>query len=260
MKVQARNLASLAGISHGFFGRQGGLSEGLFSSLNVSLKNADKDADAWANRAIVAKEFSSPPEALIILRQVHGIQILDAFGEDLKEAYNPHAPKEGDGLVSSKKDRLLGVTTADCAPLLIADPNARIVGAAHAGWRGALDGVGDSLVDEMEAKGADRRSMVAAIGPCIAQASYEVDRAFEARFVNQDQANTQHFIFNTVTGKPHFDLSGYLGQRLRNYGLGNIEALGIDTLENHEDYFSYRRSCLRQEGHFGLQVSVITLT
>lgn len=254
MIKQARNLGSLDGIMHGFFGRRGGVSEGPFASLNVSLRNADETSAAWTNRTRIADHFENVPERLIVLRQVHGTEIFDA-----RLPFDPHDPPEGDGVVSSEPGTVLGVTTADCAPLLIADPKARVVGAAHAGWRGALDGVGDRLIDAMEQQGGDRNDMVAAIGPCIGQSSYEIGDEFEDRFLQHDPKNQRFFKRMTAASKSHFNLAGYLASRVNSAGIGKVEAIAADTLTLEDEYFSYRRSCLAGDKHFGLQLSAIAL-
>lgn len=254
MMHQARNLSRLPGIRHGFFGRRGGVSRGPFASLNVSLRNADNTNNAWANRQTIAAHFGRRPEELIVLKQVHGTEI--------RQATLPFAadePPQGDGLVADTSGLVLGVTTADCAPILLADPKNALVGAAHAGWRGALDGIAGQLVSALEMRGGTRQHMVAAIGPCIAQPSYEVGDEFQAQFLARFAQSNQFFERNEPAGKPHFDLAGFVAWRLQSAGIDDVEIVGIDTFTHAHDYFSYRRSYLAGEPHFGLQLSTIAL-
>lgn len=253
--VRARNLAKLPSIRHGFFGRRGGVSQGPFASLNASLRNDDDPKAAWTNRTRIAGQLHGQANDLWVLRQVHGTEVVHAQG-----AFDLNAGHQGDALMAREAGPLLGVSTADCAPILIADPQQGLVGAAHAGWRGALAGISDQLVAAMERQGAERRHMVAAIGPCIAQASYEVGLEFEATFLAQDAQNQRFFAKPAGSAKPHFDLKAYLVTRLSDFGVGDVEALPDDTLTQADDYFSYRRACLAGERQFGLQLSVITLS
>ena len=254
MMIQAPNLARLAGIKHGFFGRRGGVSEGVFTSLNASLRNADDIANARINRERIAKAIDGDPSQLRVLRQVHGVVV-----RRTEERFDPLDAPEGDGLVCNRSGPVLGVSTADCAPVLIADAKTGVVGAAHAGWRGALDGITDRLIEAMVDAGAQMHELHAAIGPCIAQQSYEVGDEFRSTFVDACQANSQFFINSSSSGRPHFDLGGYLVHRLKHAGIEDALCLGVDTLANDQEYFSYRRSCLQGEKNFGLQLSVIAL-
>jgi len=254
MLTTAPGLATIDRVRHGFFGRRGGVSEGAFASLNVSLRNADRPEHALENRARVARLLGTPPEQLVIARQVHGTQCLD-----VDAPIDPLSPPEADALVSTRPGLLLGVTSADCAPVLMADAAAAVVGACHAGWRGALDGVTDSLVDSMCRQGARQQRMVAAIGPCIAQMSYEVGDEFVARFLDHDPGNAEFFASSAGKSSAHFDLRGYLEMRLRAAAIERVEHIAIDTFSDVDGYFSYRRRCTTGAEHFGLQVSAIML-
>ena len=169
----------------------------------------------------------------------------------------PHEGRpQADALVTDRPGVLLGILTADCAPVLLANADAGVVGAAHAGWKGALAGVTDAVIAAMERIGARRERIVAAIGPCIAQASYEVDQAFQDRFCAEDSANYRFF---AAAGKPHFDLEGYVAHRLRSAGIGQVEALHLDTYADPGRFYSYRRATHRGEPDYGRQVSLIGL-
>ena len=253
MKVEASSLAGLAGIAHGFFGRAGGVSHGPFASLNVSLRNADHDVAALENRRRVTAALGVEGRPLLIARQVHGVHcaLVDA-------AFDPHEPPEADALATGTPGLVLGVTTADCAPILFADQAAGVIAAAHAGWRGARDGIIEATVEAAVGLGARREHLVAAIGPCIALDSYEVGHVFEADFAKVDGDSARHFA--TMPGqKRHFDLEGYCASRLERDGVGRIERLGLDTFGDPERFFSYRRTTKAGERHFGLQVAAITL-
>lgn len=253
MRIEAPALAGLSGIRHGFFGRVGGVSGGPFASLNVSLRNADHTAHALENRQRVLAALAAKDQPLLIARQVHGTvcHVADA-------AFDPSSPPEADALATRQVGLVLGVTTADCAPVLLADAEAGVVAAAHAGWRGALHGILEAVVEAAIGLGAARERLVAAIGPCIAQQSYEVGHAFEAEFIKAASSNRRFFRAGPA-GRPHFDLEGYCASRLERLGLSRVDRLKLDTLGDTERFFSYRRATLAGERHFGLQVAAIGL-
>ncbi len=253
MRVTASALGRLDGIAHGFFGRRGGVSDGPFASLNVSLRNADAVENALQNRLRVAEALGLADRPLLIARQVHGTCCHVADG-----AFDPFAPPEADALATTTRGLVLGVTTADCAPVLLADRGAGVVAAAHAGWRGAKDGILDASVAAMRRLGASPRATVAAIGPCIAVESYEVGAEFEAAFLEAEPANGV-FFRATAHGKRHFDLAGYCADRLRRLGVETIERLELDTFAREDEFFSYRRTTLNGQRHFGLQAAAIAL-
>ncbi len=243
---------SLGVIPHAFLGRQEGVSTGIYSSLNVGLGSGD-DPDSVLENRWRAAEAVLPGSRLATLYQVHSadvITVVEAFAAgDL-----PHA----DAMVSNTPGLLLGILTADCAPVLFADAEAGVIGAAHAGWKGALCGVTDATVASMEALGARRDRIVAAIGPCIAQVSYEVDDAFVLRFEAADLEN-ERFFKSGRAGHHQFDLEGYVASRLGAAGLMRVEALGIDTYSDPERYFSFRRATHQGESDYGRQISLIAL-
>lgn len=242
----------LAGVAHGFLGRRGGASSGLFASLNVGLGSGDDRAALAENRARAVGAVA-PGAALVTLHQVHSAQavaVTGAFPDDAR----PHA----DGMASATPGLALGILTADCAPLLLADAEAGVIGAAHAGWKGALTGVIEATVAAMEALGAARGRIAAAIGPCIAQRSYEVDGGFRDRFLDDDPEHDRFF----VPGRPgrfQFDLEGFAAARLAAAGVQRVAALGIDTYADGERWFSYRRTTHAGEPDYGRQLSLIAL-
>jgi YfiH family protein len=242
---------SLGCIPHGFLGRGGGVSEGAMASLNCGWGSGDDHSLIDENRRRAA-EAVLPGARIVSPYQVHGIEVLEAG--DWSDDERPHA----DALVTDRPGLLLGILTADCAPLLFADAQAGVVGAAHAGWRGALGAVAEATVAAMEKLGAERGRIVAAIGPTIARASYEVDHAFPEPFLAVDPAAERFFVEGT-TGRPHFDLPAYLLHRLAAAGLRQVEALGLDTYARDADFYSFRRATHRGEPSYGRQISLIGL-
>lgn len=243
---------SLAGTAHGFFGRQGGVSAGDLASLNCGLGSGDDPALIAENRRRAA-EAVFPGAGLAGLYQVHGNRcvIVEPDG-DLG------ARPEADALATRSPGILLGILTADCVPVLFADAKAAVVGAAHAGWKGALAGVTDATLAAMESLGARRDDIAAAIGPCIGRASYEVDEGFVARFLADDPAN-ERFFAGGKPGHAMFDIAAYVAARLAAAGVMRIAIGGQDTYAEEADYFSYRRACHRQENSYGRQISLIGL-
>jgi YfiH family protein len=242
----------LDGVAHGFLGRRGGTSGGIHAGLNVGI-GSDDDADAVrANRA-TALAAIAPGAVLLTPYQVHSadcVTVSEPFGDDAR----PRA----DALVTDRPGLALGIVTADCAPVLLADVEAGVVGAAHAGWKGALGGVTDATVAAMEALGARRERIAAAIGPCIARASYEVDEAFRARFAAHDLANDRFFADGRA-GHAQFDLEGYVAHRLAAAGVTRTQMLGLDTYAGEARFFSYRRATHRGEPSYGRQVAIISV-
>jgi len=243
---------TLERVAHGFFGRGGGVSAGDLASLNCGLGSGDDPALIAENRRRVA-EAVLPGATVAGLYQVHGkcCVIID-------ETTDLAARPEADALVTRTPGILLGILTADCVPVLFADHEAGVVGAAHAGWKGALAGVTDGALDAMESLGARRSHIAAAIGPCIGRASYEVDDGFVQHFLADDPANERFF----AAGKPGhamFDIAAYVATRLAAAGVTRIAIGGQDTYALPQDYFSYRRACHKGEDTYGRQLSVIGL-
>jgi YfiH family protein len=250
--VEVIRAGALGSVAHGFLGRRGGVSTGEIAGLNVGYGSKDdKDAiDENRRRAIAA--VASGAE-LATVHQIHSARVIYAERPWPIDA-RPHA----DAMVTDRPNLLLGILTADCAPVLFADEGAGVIGAAHAGWRGALAGVTDATIDEMERRGARRDRIAAVVGPCIGQPSYEVDEAFRARFIGEDPANARFFSVGDGA-KPHFDLEAYVVHRLARAGIGQIEALHLDTYAGADRFYSYRRATHRGEADYGRQASLIAL-
>lgn len=251
-EVEVIHAAALAGVAHGFLGRRGGVSTGVVAGLNVGT-GSDDDPRAVAENRRRAVASVMPGAELAGVYQVHSAEARYVA------APWPHDERpKADAMVTDRPGLLLGIVTADCAPVLLADAAAGIVGAAHAGWRGALAGVTDSTIAAMEEIGADRGRITAAIGPCIALPSYEVDAAFRDRFNHADAAN-ERFFLTAATGKLHFDLPAYIRHRLLGAGIGEVETIHLDTYSDPDRFFSYRRATHRGEADYGRQLSLIGL-
>ncbi|MEA3054392.1 MAG: purine-nucleoside/S-methyl-5-thioadenosine phosphorylase / adenosine deaminase [Sphingomonadales bacterium] len=250
--VEALRAAALAGVRHGFLGRSGGVSEGVCSGLNVGLGSGD-DREAIAENRCLAIAAVAPGARLVTVHQVHSpdaIYVNSPFPDDER----PRA----DAMVADRPGLALGILTADCAPVLLADPEAGVVGAAHAGWKGALGGVVEATVAAMELRGARRGRIAAAVGPCIVRRSYEVDEAFLRRFAEADPEH-ERFFSPGREGHHQFDLEGFVLARLAAAGLTRVEAMGEDTYSQPDRFFSYRRATHRGEADYGRQVSLIAL-
>ena len=241
---------ALDGVAHGFFGRRGGVSKGEVAGLNTGLGSGDDKSLIAENRARAVAAVM-PGSGLATAFQFHSARVVRTEAP-WPDDNRPHA----DALVTDRPGLLLGILTADCAPVLLADSEAGVVGAAHAGWRGALDGVTDATVAAMVTLGARRERIVAAVGPCIARASYEVDSAFQERFLAADGGN-ERFFTDGPKGKPHFDLEAYVVARLAAAGIGQVEAMALDTYADPDRFYSYRRTTHRGEASYGRQISLI---
>jgi YfiH family protein len=252
MTVEVIRSGPLEGVRHGFLGRRGGVSTGVWGGLNVGLGSGDDPEKIAANRRL-AVEAVAPGAQLVTVHQVHSAEAVAATAP-WPDAARPHA----DALVTDRPGLVLGILTADCTPVLVADPQAGVVGAAHAGWKGAIGGVTDATIAAMEALGADRGRIRAAVGPTIARKSYEVDEGFFRRFAEADPEN-ERFFANGRAGHHQFDLEGYVVARLAAAGLRTIEALGLDTYAEPDRFYSYRRATHRGEPDYGRQVSLIAL-
>lgn len=252
MSAEVVRAVSIGELPHGFFGRRGGVSLGEVAGLNVGYGSRDDRAAIAENRRR-AVEAILPGAELVTVHQVHSAEALYAEG-----AWPIDGRPPADAMVTDRPNLLLGILTADCAPVLLADSGAGVIGAAHAGWRGALAGVTDATIAAMERIGARRDHIHAAVGPCIAQPSYEVDEAFRDRFGDADSRNLRFFI-EGPSGKPHFDLEAYVVHRLLAAGVGEVEALNLDTYAQPDRFFSYRRACHAGEADYGRQLSTIGL-
>lgn len=251
LPVLTSKLLDVAGVRHAFFTRHGGVSQGIYASLNVGL-GSDDDPDAVReNRRRCAAHFGA--ETIVTAYQVHSATALVADGDW------PAGPPQADGVVSATSGVVCGALAADCAPILFADPQARIVAAAHAGWKGALTGVVEATVARMESLGADRNRLRAAVGPCIGPASYEVGVEFLGRFVHSDPAYERFFSGGAAPDKQMFDLPAFVLGRLDAAGVSACEWIGRDTCAEADDFFSNRRAFKRGEPDFGRLLSAIVL-
>jgi len=255
MKLTAQNLA---GLPHGFFTRCGGVSEGIYASLNCGPGSADAPGRVACNRARAMAELGLPPGALCTLYQEHGVRVLTL------DAPLGDARPRADGMVSARPGLALGILTADCAPVLLADRAAGVIGACHAGWKGALGGVLGATIDAMEALAANRPTIAAAIGPCIGRQNYEVGPEFRAAFLASAPQNTEFFA-PAARADPRrtdhwlFDLPGFIAAALRALGLKDIALLDADTYGQPARFFSFRRATHRGEADYGRQLSAIAL-
>ncbi|MFN3657446.1 MAG: peptidoglycan editing factor PgeF [Pseudolabrys sp.] len=252
--LQAPSLARIPHIRHGFFTRGGGVSEGVYASLNGGVGSADAPGKVAENRALMAQALGVAPEHLLSAYQIHSPDVIVADAP-----WPSDARPRVDALVTARPGLAIAVSTADCGPLLFADPEAGIVGAAHAGWRGALTGVIDATVDAMEKLGADRSRIVAALGPTIRQPNYEVGPEFVERFLKEEENNARFFAPSEREGHAMFDLAGYIAERMRGAGVERFEDLGLCTYAEPERFYSYRRTTQRGEPDYGRHINAIAL-
>lgn len=242
------------GVRHGFFTREGGVSAGLFASLNCGYGSGDDPGKVARNRAIAADRLGLAEDRLVTCYQVHSATVLTVTAPWRRE----DAPR-ADGMVTDRPHIALGVLAADCAPVLFADPEAGVIGAAHGGWKGALGGVMEATVAAMADLGADPAHIRAGIGPCIAQPSYEVGPEFPGRFAEIDPESGAFFVRAERPGHFRFDLPGYIGHRLARLGLAAVASSGCDTAADPARFFSYRRACLVGESDYGRALAAIRL-
>lgn len=252
--IEAPSLAAIDGIAHGFSTRLSGVSGGIYASLNCGPGSKDDPANVVENRARIASALGATPDNLITLYQRH-TNIAVAAEKPWAKSELP----EADALVTAVPGLAIGVLTADCAPVLFCDPQARVVGAAHAGWRGALSGVVEATVDAMTGLGAKRERIRAVVGPAISQAAYEVGQDYREHFIAEDPDAAAFFVTDEGAGEPHFDLSGYAAERLARAGVGDIVNLRLCTYNDESRLFSYRRSQHNNENDYGRQISAILL-
>lgn len=251
MTVEAIRSLALGPIPHGFLGRRGGVSTGPCGGLNVGAGSSDDPAAIIENRrrAVAAVQ---PDARLVTVYQIHSAECV------LAQPWAFDDRPRADAIVTDRPGLLLGILTADCAPVLLTDAEAGVVGAAHAGWKGALAGVTDATIAAMLRLGARRERIAAAIGPCIARASYEVDDAFARRFEQADP-NNERFFSAGRPGHPLFDLEGYVAARLAAAGVTKVDALGLDTYAQENRFFSFRRATHRGDPDYGRQISLVGL-
>lgn len=261
-EFKTHDALNLSGIKHGFFGRQGGVSRGTYDSLNAGLGSDDDAGHVLENRRRIAASLGAPRGALLSCYQIHSTDVIIA-DSPWDEGYRP----QGDAVVSKTPGIVCSALAADCAPVLFADADNRVVGAAHAGWRGALAGVSDAAIEAMELLGAKRSSIHAVIGPCISAPNYEVGPEFKDAFLAQDidkdidqDAGVAKFFTQGAGDRSHFDLKAYLLARLIKSGVGSANAMPDCTYAAPKHYFSYRYNCHNDVKGYGRNISAICLT
>ena len=247
-------MLSLPGIRHGFFTRQGGVSDGLYASLNGGIGSRDSEANVVENRARMAAAIGVEPAQLVTAYQIHSPRVVVA-----ETAWTSQARPRADGIVTRARGLAIGVTTADCGPILLADPRAQVIGAAHAGWRGALSGIVEATVDAMEQLGAARGRLRAVLGPMIRQPNYEVGPDFIVRFSAEDPGSSRFFASAARQDHALFDLAGYVVARLARAGVAEAIDLGLCTYADPTRFFSFRRATHRAEADYGRHVNAIAL-
>ena len=252
--IQAETLRDCPRVRHGFFTRQGGVSGGIYASLNCGYGSSDQPANVTENRRRALALIGLPAGALATTYQIHSADVVE-----VTKPWPLEARPRVDAMVTTRPGIALGIATADCAPVLLADPAAGVIGAAHAGWRGAVNGVVEAVVRAMVERGAEPARMRAAVGPCIAQASYEVGPEFPQPFLQQDPENRRFFMPSKRTGHFMFDLPGYVVSRLQRLGIGAAASVARDTCAEADLFFSYRRTTLAGEKDYGRGLSVIAL-
>lgn len=247
-----KEIQTQSGITHGFFTRHGGCSDGIFSSLNAGLGSGDETASIVENRKRICDALGTTPAKLATLHQHHSADVFVATGGI--ESDRPKA----DGIVTNTPGTAVGVVTADCGPVLFADPENKVIGAAHAGWRGAFDGVLQNTIETMIELGAKRESIIATLGPCISQKNYEVGPEFYQRFIDKDKSLSQYFKPSSAKNHYLYDLNAFIQDQLKSAGV-IAEDLAVCTYDEDNGYFSYRRTTHRSEKDYGRQLSLITL-
>jgi len=254
MFIEAPALASLPKIRHAFFTRRGGVSQGIYASLNGGIGSSDAPERVKENRRRMAEALEVAPDALISVHQVHSPDAVLVEGP-----WGPSRPR-ADAMATNVPGLALAITTADCGPVLFADAQSGVIGAAHAGWRGAVTGVLEATLQAMERLGAECKQIVAVLGPTISQAAYEVGPEFVRRFAEEAPGYEHFFRPGETPGHAMFDLPGFIGARLSAAGIGSFTDLGLCTYSDEERFFSYRRSTHRKEPDYGRLISAIALT
>jgi len=252
--LQASSLAHLKSVRHAFFTRSGGVSQGVYASLNGGTGSDDRPAAVAENRARMAAALGVAPDRLLTPYQIHSPDVAVVEGP-----WSDQSRPRADALVTNTPRLAIGVSTADCGPLLFADPHAGVIGAAHAGWRGAFGGVIESTLDAMERLGAARQHVAVALGPTIAQANYEVGPEFVERFIAADADNARFFVPSNRADHAMFDLPGYIATRAQRAGIDNFENLGLCTYAEADRFYSYRRMTQRGEADYGRHINAIAL-
>ena len=255
MLIEAPELSSFPRIRHAFFTREGGVSGGIYASLNGGVGSADAPDAVAENRARMTAELGLGPDALLTLYQIHSAEVVT-----VERPWNPGERPRADAMVTRTPHLAIGVASADCGPVLFADPHAGVIGAAHAGWKGAVGGVLEATIARMEELGAARPDIVAVLGPTIGPTAYEVGPDFVHRLIERSADDHRFFHPGARPDHPMFDLPAYILDRLRRAGIGEAEWLGLCTYSDPERFYSYRRSVHRQEPDYGRLISAISLT
>jgi YfiH family protein len=255
MYVQASSLSALPGVRHAFFTREGGVSQGIYASLNGGLGSRDAPENVHENRARMATAVGVAADHFVSAYQIHSPDVIVADAPWTRES----APR-ADAIVTRTPGLAIGASTADCGPILFADAHARVIGAAHAGWKGALGGILEATIEAMERLGGARERIVAALGPLIRQPNYEVGPEFLTRFTKADPDNAGFFRPSQRADHALFDLGGYIVRRLQRAGIAELEDLGLCTYADPQRFFSYRRSTHRREPDYGRHINAIALT
>jgi polyphenol oxidase len=257
MMLASPLLSAIPGLRHAFFTREGGVSGGIYRSLNAGIGSKDDPASVTENRRRMAEQIGVLPQHFLTVHQTHSPDVIVATAPSQDGWQNGSRPR-ADAIVTRTEGLAIGATAADCGPILLVDASARVIGAAHAGWKGALTGILESTIAAMENLGAARGRIIAAIGPLIRQPSYEVGGEFVERFIEADAENALLFLPSTRDGHAMFDLAGYIRRRLEAAGVLMIDDIGVDTYSD-ENFFSYRRSVHRKEPDYGRHVHAIVL-
>lgn len=252
--LQAASLAGIGPIRHAFFTRSGGVSQGVYQSLNGGVGSDDTPSAVAENRARMAAALGVAPDRLLTPYQVHSPDVAV-----VESPWNEQTRPRADALVTNTPGLAIGVTTADCGPLLFADRRTGVIGAAHAGWRGAFGGVIEATLAAMESLGAERRHIAVALGPTIGQTNYEVGPEFIERFLEADAGNARFFAPSDRPGHALFDLPGYIGARAQAAGIGDFEDMGLCTYADPARFYSYRRKTLLGEADYGRHISALAL-
>ncbi len=250
----SQSLKAADGIRHSFFTRQGGTSDGIYASLNCGYGSKDDPERVAENRARAAEHLGLSSDRMLTVYQTHSRKAVA-----VSEPWAPSEAPKADAMVTRQPGLGLGILTADCGPVLFADPQAQVIGAAHAGWRGALDGILEATIEAMEGLGAARQHILAGLGPCIAQPSYEVGPEFPQPFLDANAADADLFAPSPRHGHFLFDLKGFVARRLERGGITSIDVLAHDTCADEDRFFSYRRCCQRGETDYGRGLSLISL-
>jgi YfiH family protein len=254
MTLESLLLSSVPGIRHAFFTRAGGVSSGIYAGLNAGLGSQDEPQNVHENRRRMAATLDVAPEKLLTLHQIHSPDVVV-----VTESWPTTARPKADAMVTKVPGIALGVSAADCGPVLMVDPKARVIGAAHAGWKGALGGVVEATIEAMEAQGASRDGIIVGLGPMLRQRNYEVGMEFVARFEEADADNARFFSSASRHGHAMFDLPGYIQARLSAAGVLMVDDIDLCTYADEDSFFSYRRATHRKEPDYGRHVHAIVL-